>query len=84
MKVLKEKRPTMTARNWWFHWDNAPVHIAAVVTNWMAARRFQIIEHSPYLLDLVPADFFLFPSVKRVLARKTLTQETLKKELEGL
>jgi predicted Zn-dependent peptidase len=31
---------------------------------------------------LVPADFFLFPSVKRQLASKTLTQETLKKEWE--
>jgi hypothetical protein len=37
LKVLKEKRLTMTARNWWFHWDNSPVHTAAVVTNWMVA-----------------------------------------------
>jgi hypothetical protein len=29
-------------------------------------------------------DFFLFPSVKRELAGKTLTQETVKKEWEGL
>ncbi len=83
LKALKEKRPTMTAGTWWFHWDNAPVHTAAVVTNWMAARRFQIIEHPPFLPDLAPADFFLFPSVKRELASKTLTQETLKKAWEG-
>ncbi len=80
LKALKEKRPTMMARTWWFHWDNAPVHTAAVVTNWMAARRFQIIEHPPYLPDLAPSDFFLFPSVKRELAGKTLTQETLTQE----
>ncbi len=49
----------------------------------MAARRFQIIEHRPYLPALVPADFFLFPSVKRELVSKTLTQETFKKEQEG-
>jgi hypothetical protein len=49
----------------------------------MAARHFQIIEHPPYLKDLALADFFLFPSVKRELADKTLTQETLKKEWEG-
>ncbi len=73
----------MTAGTWWFHWDNAPVHPTTVVTNWMAARRFQVIEHPPYSLDLVRADFFLFPSVKRELAGKTLTQETLKKEWEG-
>jgi hypothetical protein len=82
LRVLKEKRLTMTARNWWLQWDNTPVHTAAVVTNWMAARRFQIIKNLLYSLDLVPADFFLFPSVKRELASKTLTQETLKKEWE--
>jgi histone-lysine N-methyltransferase SETMAR len=65
LKTLKVKRPTMTAGTWWFYWDNTPVHTAAVVTNWMAARRFQIIKHPPYSRDLLPADFFLFPSVKR-------------------
>ncbi len=30
LKVLKEKRSRMTAGNWWFHWDNAPVHTASV------------------------------------------------------
>jgi hypothetical protein len=49
----------------------------------MAARQFQIIEHPPYLPDLALADFFLFPSVKRELAGKTLTEETLNKEWEG-
>jgi histone-lysine N-methyltransferase SETMAR len=73
----------MTAGTWWFHWDNAPVHTATVVTNWMEASWFQIIEHLPYLPDMAPADFFLFPSVKRELAGKTLTQEILKKEWEG-
>ncbi len=69
----------MKAGTWWFHWDNAPVHTAAVVTNWMAARRFQVIEHLPYSPDLALANFFLIPSVKRELAGKTLTQKTLKK-----
>jgi hypothetical protein len=41
----------------------------------MAARRFQIIEHPVFLLDLVPANFFLFPSVKSKLAGKTLKKE---------
>jgi hypothetical protein len=54
-----------------------------VVTNWMAARQFQIIKHLPYLPDLAPADFFLFPCVKRELAGKTLTKETLKEWVGG-
>jgi histone-lysine N-methyltransferase SETMAR len=78
LKALKV-RPTMTARTWWFHWDKPPVHTTGKVTNWMAARRFHIIKHLPYSPDLAPADFFQFPSVKR-----ELTQETLKKEWEGV
>jgi hypothetical protein len=83
LRVLKEKRLMVTAGDWWFHWDNMPVHTAAVVTYWMTARWFQIMEHPPYLPDLALAEFFLFPSVKRELAGKTLTKETLKKEWEG-
>jgi hypothetical protein len=83
LRVLKEKRLMMTAGDWWFHWDNMPVHTTAVVTNWMTARWFQIMEHPPYLPDLALAEIFLFPSVKRELAGKTLTKETLKKEWEG-
>jgi histone-lysine N-methyltransferase SETMAR len=83
LKALKVKRPMVTAGTWWFHWHNTPVHTAIVVTNWMVARLFQIIEHPPYSPDIAPADFFLFPSVKRELAGKTLTQDTLKKEWEG-
>ncbi len=48
-----------------------PVHTAAVMTNWMVAKRFQVIQHPPpYLPDFTPADFFLFPRVKRELASK--------------
>jgi hypothetical protein len=53
------------------------------VTNWLAARDIKLIEHPPYLLDLAPADYFLFPRVKRELAGLTLTQNTFKKEWEG-
>jgi hypothetical protein len=34
-----------------------PVHTAAGVTGWTAARQIQVIQHLPYLLDLDPADF---------------------------
>ncbi len=63
--------------------NGACSHRRPVVTNWMAARWFQIIGHLPYSPDLALADFFLFSSVKRELAGKTLTEETLKQEWEG-
>jgi hypothetical protein len=47
LKVFKQKRPEKAAGDWWFHWDNAPVHTTAMVTDWMAARQFKVIEHPP-------------------------------------
>jgi histone-lysine N-methyltransferase SETMAR len=83
LKVFKQKRPEMAAGDWWFHWGKVPVHTAAMVTDWMAAKQFPVIEHPSYLPDLAPADFFLFPKVKRELAGLTLTKETLKTKWEG-
>ncbi len=31
MKILKKKRLAVAAREWWFHWDNAPMHTATIV-----------------------------------------------------
>jgi hypothetical protein len=47
LKVFRQKRPEMAARDWWFHWDNAPVHTTTMVKDWMAARQFKVIEHPP-------------------------------------
>jgi histone-lysine N-methyltransferase SETMAR len=61
MKQLKKKWPAMVAQQWWFHWDNAPVHTAAVVQEWLAAHGVQVIRHLPYSPDLALADFFSIP-----------------------
>ncbi len=61
LKILRKKRPQMVAGDWLFHWDNAPVHTAAKVTDFMEARGIKLIEHPPYSPDLAPADYFLFP-----------------------
>jgi histone-lysine N-methyltransferase SETMAR len=83
LKVLRKKRPVMAAGEWFLHWDNELVHTAATVTVWLAARRVKMIEHLPYSPDLAPADFFLFPKVKKELAGLTLTRESFKKDWEG-
>jgi hypothetical protein len=80
LRVLKEKIPATSAGNWWFYWDNAPVHTATMVTNLMVARWSQVIQYLPYSPDLVLADFFLFLRLKRELDSKTLIQEALRKE----
>ena len=84
MKILRKKRPVMVKQKWFFHWDTAPVHTAAVVRDWMAAKQILLLPHPPYLLDLAPADFFLFPKIKTQLAGLTLTQETFKKTWDGV
>jgi histone-lysine N-methyltransferase SETMAR len=84
LKKFRQKRPEMAARQWFFHWDNAPVHTAAVVQAWIAANNVQVLEHPPYSPDLAPADFFLFRRVKEELAGKRLTPETLKKTWDGV
>jgi histone-lysine N-methyltransferase SETMAR len=78
LKQLKKKRPQMVEQEWWFHWDNAPVHTAAVVQNWFAAHNIQRLDHPPYSPDLAPADFFLFRRVKEELAGQSLDEGTLK------
>jgi histone-lysine N-methyltransferase SETMAR len=84
LKQLRLKRPEMVEQEWFLHWDNAPVHTAAVVQNWLAARAIRVLPHPPYSPDLAPADFFLFRKVKEELAGLTLTQESLKSAWEGV
>jgi histone-lysine N-methyltransferase SETMAR len=53
------------------------------VTDFMAARGIKLIEHPPYSPNLAPADYFLFPRIKRELAGLTLTQNTLQEVVGG-
>lgn len=80
LKQLKKKRPDWEEGEWFFHWDNAPVHTANVVKEFLARRGVRLIEHAPYSPDLAPADFFYFPKVKEALAGKTLTDRSFKTE----
>jgi len=80
MKISKQKRVITAAGERFFHWDNAPVHTAAVVTDWMAVRHTQALKHGDFLLDLTPTNFFLFPRVKMELPGLTHAQQTFKKE----
>ncbi len=84
LNVFKSKRPIMASQKWFLHWDNAPVHTAATVQEYLAAKGIKTLRHPPYLSDLAPADFFLFPRVKIKLAGLSLKQETFQKSWEGV
>jgi hypothetical protein len=50
--------------DWFLLHDNAPSHNATIVKQFMAQRKVTVLNHPPYLPDLAPADYFLFPKVK--------------------
>ena len=82
LEKYRAKRPIQASQEWFLHWDNAPVHTAAAVKQFIADRAIKTIAHPPYSPDLAPADFFLFPKVKSELAGKTLTAETFRTSWE--
>ena len=49
---------------WFLLHDNAPSHNAAFVKKFLANRNVAVLHHPPYLPDLAPADYFLFPKLK--------------------
>ncbi len=69
---------------WFLHWDNAPVHTVMVIHKFLAKKHIKVLSHPPYSPDLTPADYFLFPKLKKELGAFTMTQEEFKKEWEGV
>jgi len=50
--------------DWFLLHDNAPSHNATIVKQFLAQRKVTVLDHPPYLPNLAPADYFLFPKVK--------------------
>jgi hypothetical protein len=50
----------MMSHQWFFDWDYAHVHTAAVVSSWFDAHGVQQLEHAPYSPNMAPAGYFLF------------------------
>jgi histone-lysine N-methyltransferase SETMAR len=61
LKALRQKRPDHRPSDWMFHWDNAPVHTAQKVQQFLAKKKIQVIPHPPYLPDLAPGRLFPVP-----------------------
>jgi histone-lysine N-methyltransferase SETMAR len=52
------------------HFDNAPIHCTAMITERMFLREFKKMDHPPYSPDLSPCDFFLFGYLKGELTKR--------------
>ena len=57
----------MWRNEWILHEDNAPAHNALSVKQFLTNKNITVLEHPPYLPDLAPYDFCLFPNIKSVL-----------------
>ncbi|QQP37252.1 Mariner Mos1 transposase, partial [Caligus rogercresseyi] len=80
LKKFKEKRPEMAKRDWYFHFDNAPCHTANSTKEFLAKKGIKVIDHPPYSPDLVPADFFYFPVMKKMLEGVEIVDKSVQKE----
>ncbi len=56
-------------RSWCLLHDSAKPHIAHIIQQYFAKNQITILNHPPYLPDLAPSDFFLFPKVKLEMKR---------------
>jgi len=64
---VHRKRPELWPNEWILHHDNAPVHKALYVKQFLAQNSIAEIEHPLYSPDLAPNDFWLFPSIRSAL-----------------
>jgi len=64
---VKRKQPELWKNGWILHQDNAPAHNALSVKQFLANKNITVLEHPPYIPDLTPCNFILFPKIKSVL-----------------
>jgi len=68
---MRRKRPDQWRNNTWLlHHDNAPAHAALLTRRFLAENNMTVVPHPPYLPNLAPSDFFLFPKLKMKLQRR--------------
>jgi histone-lysine N-methyltransferase SETMAR len=67
-ECVRRARPELWGENAWIlHQDNAPSHTTLVTREFLAKNKITTMDHSPYLPDLAPCDFCLFPKVKNIM-----------------
>jgi len=83
---VRRKRPDQLQNNTWLlHHDNAPAH-AALLTQWfLTYNNVTVVPHTPYLPDLAPSYFFLFPKLKMKLkGQRFQTVEEIQAESQAV
>ena len=74
-KIFRWKRPALfKSAQWHFHQDNAPVHNAILVTDYLTKMGIKTVPHPPNNPDLALCDFWLFPKLKENLEAVIMRQ----------
>ena len=66
-KICQKQRAFWAGKTWILHHDNAPAHTALSVKQFWDSKEITTLHHPPYLPDLAPCNFFLFPKLKGIL-----------------
>ena len=83
VQCINQQRPTYGTKNLKFHQDNARPHVAQVVTTYLEAQKFILMDHPPYSPDLAPSDFWLFDYIKKHLSDHA-SEESLMSEITDI
>ena len=75
-KYFVKRRPASGLRGVRLLHDNAPAHTSLLVVNFLEREKVKVIPHPPYSPDLAPADFFLFPRLKKMLSGRKYTNRS--------
>ena len=64
-KRFSQKRLALfKSGQWHFHQDSAPVHNSILITDYLTKMTIKTVPQPPYIPDLAPCDFLLFPKLK--------------------
>jgi len=65
--AICKKRRGMLSKKFLLHHDNACPHTAAAGVETVQQLDFELLQHPPYSLDLVPSDYHIFSPLKEAL-----------------
>ena len=63
-RFLRKRPALFKSGQWYFHYDNAPVHNSILVTDYFTKMGIKTIPHPPNSPDFAPCDLWLFPKLR--------------------
>ncbi|PNF18540.1 hypothetical protein B7P43_G08515 [Cryptotermes secundus] len=83
MEDMRIKHPEKWCTNDWVLHDNARLHTAYIVQEFLAKNKMAVVPHPLYSPDLAPCNFFLFPKMKiKLKGRRFDTVEEIQAEMQ--